>query len=80
VTAHHQKKIHKLAKKLSKSTARSLEYLWQYHKAHCEVEKKLTNNQHQQYKTMAKEWSEKKLPQTMQRWYINNDDSSRLDI
>ena len=79
MTAHHRKKIHKLAKKLSKSTAGSPEYLRQYHKARREVEKKLTDDQRRRYKTMAKEWSEKKLPQNMQRRYVHGNDSSRLD-
>jgi hypothetical protein len=79
VTAYHRKKIHKLVKKLSKSTAGSPEYLGQYHKAHNEVEKNLTDDQCQEYKVMAKEWLEKKLPQWMQQQYIHGNDSSRLE-
>jgi predicted DNA binding CopG/RHH family protein len=61
----HWKKIHKLATKLSQNMLESLDYLKHYNKAYKQVEQKLTNNKHQEYKAMAKEWLEKKLPLQM---------------
>jgi len=72
--------IHKLAVRLSKNVPGSVEYLSQYHKAHVQVKAMLTNNQHQKYKAMAKEWSEKKLPPRMQQQYAHGNDSSRLEF
>ncbi|KAN0121378.1 hypothetical protein V8E52_003274 [Russula decolorans] len=42
-------------------------YLCSYNTARRQVERKLTDNQRQMYKAMAKEWSEKKLPPRMQQ-------------
>jgi hypothetical protein len=72
--------IHKLAIKLSQNTAGSAGYLASYHTARNQVEADLTDNQHQKYKVMAKEWSEKKLPLKMQQRYAHGNDSSRLEL
>jgi len=69
-----------LALKLSKNTPGLLHYLSNYHKARAKLEAKLTNDQCQSYKAMAKEWLEKKLPPKMQQWYVHGNDSSRLGL
>jgi hypothetical protein len=75
----HWKKIHKLATKLSQNVLGSLDYLKHYNKAHKQVEQKLTDNKCREYKAMAKEWLEKKLPLQMQQQYAHGNDSSRLE-
>jgi hypothetical protein len=37
------------------------------------------DDKYQQYKVMAKEWSEKKLLLWMQQQYVHGNDSSRLE-
>ena len=71
VTAMHRKKIHKLATKLSRNTPGSLDYLKHYNKARKQIERKLSDDKRREYKAMAKEWSEKKLPPKMQRRYVH---------
>jgi hypothetical protein len=75
----HRKKIHKLATKLSQNAPGSLDYLKHYNKARKQVERKLTDDKRREYKAMAKEWSEKKLPPRMQQRYVHGNDSSRLE-
>lgn len=74
----HRKKIHKLAVKLSQNVPGSAGYLGSYNTARRQVEQKLTDNQRQKYKAMAKEWSEKTLPPKMQQRYAHGNNSSRL--
>lgn len=74
----HRKKIHKLAVKLSQTAPGTPGYLRSYNTARSQVEKKLTDNQRQTYKAMAKDWSEKKLPPRMQQRYVHGNDSGRL--
>jgi hypothetical protein len=62
----YQKKIHKLATELLQNVLGLLDYLKHYNKACKQVEQKLTNDKHQEYKAMAKKWLEKKLPLQMQ--------------
>jgi hypothetical protein len=76
----HRKEIHKLANKFSKNTPGSTLYLRSYNRARNQVERKLTENQRQRYKAMAKEWSEKKLPPRMQQRYARGIDSKRLEL
>ena len=73
-------KIHKLAVRLSQNVLGLVEYLSQYHKARVQVEAMLTDDQHQTYRAMAKEWSKKKLPLRMQQQYSHVNDSSRLKL
>jgi len=80
MSAMHGKKINKQAIKILKKVLGSSDYLSHYQKACGQIEAKLTDNQHQKYKVMAKEWSEKKLPPKMQRWYVGGDDFSRLEL
>jgi hypothetical protein len=76
----HSKKINKRAVKISKNVPGSTDYLSNYHKARAQVEAKLTDEQRQMYKAMAKEWSEKKLPPRMQQRYVDGDDFSGLEL
>ena len=78
MTAMNRKEISKLAIKLSQSKPGSPAYLQAYKKARNQVECKLTDNQRQRYKAMAKEWSEKKLPPRMQQRYVHGYDSIKL--
>lgn len=75
-----RQKINKLAVKLSKDAPGSPEYLRCYNAARKKVEEKLTDEQRQNYRAMAKQWSEKKLPPMMQRRYVHGSDSSRLEL
>jgi hypothetical protein len=76
----HRKKINKLAAKISKNVPGSSDYLSSYNKARSQVEKKLTDDQRQKYKAMAKEWSEKKLPPRAQQRYVYSNDFNRLEL
>jgi hypothetical protein len=78
--AMHSKKINKRTIKISKNVPGSADYLSHYQKARGQIEAKLTDDQRQRYKAMAKEWSEKKLPPKMQRRYVASDDLSRLEL
>jgi len=66
----YRRKIHKLAVKLSQSTAGSAGYLRSYGKARRQVERNLTEKQRQSYRVMAKDWSRKALPQREQQRYV----------
>jgi hypothetical protein len=74
----HRQEIDRLAVKLSKNVPGSLQYLRNYNRARSAVERKLTDNQRQKYKAMAKEWSEIQLPPNMQQRYAHGNYSSRL--
>jgi uncharacterized protein (DUF2132 family) len=74
----HRKEIDRLAVKLSKNVPGSLQYLRKYNRARSQVEGKLTDDQRQKYKAMAKEWSETQLPPNMQQQYVYGDYSSGL--
>lgn len=64
----HHDELNNLAIELSENVARSPDYLSYYHKAHAQVEESLTDDQHQRYKAMAKEWTEiKPSPEMQQR-------------
>ena len=77
MTAKLRLKIHQLALKLSHDVPGSRKYLASYSVAHYRIEKKLSDRQRTKYKVMANEWSDKKLPQDMQHWYVyGNDDAS----
>ena len=76
LTVKRQKKIHKLALKLSKDLAGSPTYLASYKTARSQVEKNLSDKQRQKYKVLAKEWSEKGLPPTMRQRYVCSNGSS----
>ena len=80
VTAMNRKEISKLAINLSQSKPGSPMYLQAYKKARNQVEGKLTDNQRQRYKAMAKEWSEKKLPARMQQRYVHGNDFIKLQL
>jgi hypothetical protein len=64
----HCEELHELATKLSQTTPGLLDFLKGYHEACKQVEQKLTDTKHQEYKVMAKEWSEKRLPPLIQWW------------
>jgi hypothetical protein len=68
----HHRKINKVAVKLSKDMPGSSGYLCNYQKARRQVEAKLTDNQRKKYRSMAKEWSEKRLPPKMQQRYAHS--------
>lgn len=76
----HRKQVHKSAVKLFQTAPGSAGYLGSYSAACHQVEGKLTDNQRQMYKAMAKEWSEKKLPLKLQQRYAHDNDSSRLEL
>jgi len=76
LTVKRQKKIHKLALKLSNDLAGSPTYLASYKTACSQVEKNLSNKWRQKYKVLAKEWLEKGLPPTMQQRYVCSNGSS----
>ena len=80
MTAMNRKEISKLSVKLSQSKPGSSAYLQAYKKARSRVEQKLTDNQRQRYKAMAKEWSEKKLPPRMQQRYVHGNDFIKLQL
>jgi len=63
--AMNQQRIHDLALELLESTPGSLHYLSGYSRARSQIEGKLTEEQRQKYRVMAKEWLEKKLPPGM---------------
>ena len=65
----HRKTISKMAVKLSNSPPGSVRYIKRYPGARRKVETRLTENQRQKYKAMAKDWSEGKLPQKVQYQY-----------
>jgi hypothetical protein len=65
----HRKTISKMAVKLSNSPPGSVRYIKTYPGARRKVEKRLTENQRQKYKAMAKDWSEGNLPQKVQYRY-----------
>jgi hypothetical protein len=79
-SAMHRTQIHMLAVRLSPTAPGSAGYLRSYNTARRQVERKLTDNQRQMYKAMAKEWLEKKLPPRMQQRYAHGNDSSRLEL
>lgn len=74
----HRKEIHKLAIKLAKNTPGSPHYLANYKRARNQVGEKLTEDERQKYKAMAKKWTESKLPPRVQQRYAHGSDSSRL--
>lgn len=83
MTTMQSKKIHKLAVELSQSPPGSKEYLRSYGVARSQIERELSDNLRQSYKAMAKEWSEKKLPQREQQRYVfgrYGNGSSKLEL
>lgn len=76
----NREEISKLSIDLSQGKAGSSAYLQAYKKARSQVEQELTDNQRQRYKAMAKEWTEKKLPPSMQHRYINSNDFIKLQL
>jgi hypothetical protein len=70
--------INNLAMELSGDVAGSEPYLSNYHKARLQVEQKLSEDQRQIYRALAKEWTEKKLPEDMQKRYVHGNGSSGL--
>jgi len=78
--AMNQQRIHDLALELLESMPGSLHYLSGYSRAHSQIEGKLTEEQCQKYRMMAKEWSEKKLPPGMQKQYVHSNYSSKLGL
>jgi 2-polyprenyl-6-methoxyphenol hydroxylase-like FAD-dependent oxidoreductase len=76
----NREEISELSKKLSQGKAGSSAYLQAYKKARRQVEQKLTDNQRQRYKAMAKEWTEKKLPPSMQQRYVHGNDFIKLRL
>jgi hypothetical protein len=72
----HRDKIHKLAVKLSQNVPGSAAYLSSYSRARRKVEEKLTENQRQSYRVMAKDWSDKQLPPSEQQRYAYRNGSS----
>ena len=77
--AMHREELHELATELSQTAPGSLDFLKSYHEARKQVEQKLTDAERQEYKAMAKEWSEKRLPPLMQRRYVHCNDFNGLE-
>jgi len=73
-------KINDLAKELSGDVPGSELYLRNYHKAWLQVEKTLSEDERQMYRALAKEWTEKKLPEDMQKRYVHGNGPSRLKL
>jgi hypothetical protein len=74
------KDISNLAIELSKANTGFNAYLSSYAKAKNQIEKKLTENEHKKYKSLADKWSNNELPSGVQEQYIYGDDSSRLKL
>jgi len=77
VSVKKRQKINKLSEKLSESAPGSRAFLGTWSKARHQVELTLTDPQRQEYKALAKKWSENKLPQRMQTRYVHGNNSSR---
>jgi len=67
----HRSKIHKLAVELSQNEPGLANYLRSYSQARQQVEEGLTENQHQSYKAMAKDWTNEQLPLREQQQYAH---------
>jgi len=67
----HRGEIHKLVVELSQNEPGSANYLRSYSQAHWQVEEGLTENQHQLYKAMAKDWTNEQLPLREQQRYAH---------
>jgi hypothetical protein len=74
--AMHRQEVNELMEKLSGSKPGSKNYLAFYGAARRKFEETLTETQRQSYKAMAKEWSDRALPEEMQRRYLHSSDSS----